>query len=683
MLGIVHLGFIVAMWRDGLHVLIDTWKGGLEGGMMRGMKWTAGTWFNFEAPAMRAEVIEVRVGRAGALAGLDVSGAAFEFRYRSSDGVVRTAGVEHGEVPGKVFLHLPQMEAGEYAYELGFTDALGEAGVLLCGRLSVFSRREFEERLEAADKAAVRVLEVQASSLHDGPLELRWCASSAAAQFAEDAKEAAKDAEAAAGVVDGLKGDVLEMLQIAQTFIANFNKALLESIKVVDNYLWIGGVNTGHYLKGDDAPVPEYREDGYLYIGGERVAKIKGEDGITPHITSDGYWAIGSVKTSVRAAGRDGLNGTSVRRILIESEAELPKEEVRGVYYYIRREGHYDVFVWLEPDGWVCVGEANDIATAELYGLVKLGTDSVVADGAPVGKDSDGQMAVPLAGTAVAGTGKLGTGTVLTEGGPVGLTASGAMGVGRATLDGFGVVKLGTSTVLTEGGVLGMNAAGNAMVPWATLHSAGVVRLGSQYGQSNPIPYIVGIGATQTHELANNYAFGGALQHRKPDGWRGTMAWLDASIEANAGYFNDMFYSGLLTSGQFTQGQNTGLELLAADEGLLAGVYLAVDMYDTRPAAVPNAAMLADVDEKVRKWVDVNFAKLDEVVTQEELTLRLQDYLLKVDAKKLYATKVELADLSADVVHKSDPYLKGMVLTEAEYNALGERVEDDCVYIIV
>ena len=49
----------------------------------------------------------------------------------------------------------------------------------------------------------------------------------------------------------------------------------------------------------------------------------------------------------------------------------------------------------------------------------------------------------------------------------------------------------------------------------------------------------------------------------------------------------------------------------------------------------------------------------------------------------MYATKAELQELSEDVVHKSDPYLKGMVLTEAEYNALGAHVEDDCIYIIV
>ena len=647
--------------------------------MMRGMKWTAGTWFNFEAPAMRAEVIEVRVGRAGALAGLDVSGAAFEFRYRSADGTVRTAGVEHGEVAGKVFLHLPEIEAGEYAYELGYTDAQGEAGVLLCGRLSVFSRREFEERLEAADRAAVRVLEVQASSLHDGPLELRWCASSAAARFAEDAKEAARKAELAAELAGGMKSDVLSTLEAAQAFVADFNKALLEAVRVVDNYLWVGGVNTGHWLKGEDAPVPEYRADGYLYIGGERVAKIKGEDGITPHITSDGYWAIGSVKTGVRAAGRDGLNGTAVRRILIGSEAELPKEEVRGVYYYIRREGYYDVFVWLEPDGWVCVGEANDIATAELYGLVKLGTDNEVADGAPVGKDGAGRMAVPLAGTAVAGTGKLGTDEVLADGAPVGLTAEGALGVGRAKVDGFGSLKLGTSTVLVDGGMVGTNEAGQAMVPMATLGKAGVVKLGSQYGQSNPIPYIVGIGATQSHELANNYVYGGAIQHRKPDGWRGTMPWLDEQMTITSGYFNDMFYSGLLTSEQFSQSQELGLVLRAAETDRMAGVYLADGLDDDREAAVVPATMLAEADRAVREWVNLTFARASSVVTQQNLSA----YLLKTDAQSTYVTKETLEHFSANVVHKDEKWLKGMVLTESDYNNLGDRVENDCTYIII
>lgn len=651
---------------------------------MAGMKYSTGTRFNFSVAAGVAEVIRLRVGKAGQLDGLNVSGATFRF-YLEDGGGMMSVPVEHGEEAGTLYLSLPRFEAGEYSYSLEFSDAVGEVGVLLHGVLTVMGEVRVAQVVNEANKAEQRVLEVTAGSLHGGPLELRWCASSMAAKCAEDAKAAADRAEEAAGLAEGVREDVSASLELAQAFMESFNKALRESITVVDNYLYVGGVNTGHYVKGEDAPVPEYRSDGYLYLDGKRVAKIKGEDGITPHITADKFWAIGSVKTSTRAEGRDGLDGTAVRRVLIHSVEELPDHEERGVFYYLKiGEKLYDVYVWLDnANGWVNVKETSDIADTEVHGLVKLPAGEQEA-GAPVGwkKGDKGAAMVPMAGTAVPGVGKLGSGVVVSFGAPVGMNEDGAYYVGKATAEDYGVVKVSLPGTVSEGGSIGLNSEGQVMVPWATLYAGGVIKLGSQFGQSNPQPYLVGIGATENHELANNYAFGGALQHRKPEGWRGTMPWLDAAMEANPGYFNDMFYSGIMTSAQFRQSQYVGLELLAATENMLAGVYLSTGIDDERAAAVVTAVTLRDTDKAVRDWVELNYYTKELVPTKEELRETLSGYLKKETADGLYAGRAEFQDLNKDAMRRSE-FMPCKKVTEEEYNSLGENLDENVAYIIV
>ena len=655
---------------------------------MAGMKYSVGTRFNFSVAAGVSEVIKIRVGKAGQLDGVDVSGAAFRFYYAAPTGPMRLP-VEHGAELGVLNLSVPKLEPGELSYSLEFTDALGQNGVLLYGVLTVISRQHADALMNAAEAAEQRVLAVTAGSLHDGPVELRWSASSMAAVYAEDAKAAALRAEEAAGDVAGLGDDVSATLQLAMAFMESFNKALRESITVVDNYLYVGGVNTGHYVKGEDAPIPEYRADGYLYLDGKRVAKIKGEDGITPHITADKFWAIGAVKTKTRAEGRDGLDGTAVRRVLIQSTAELPAGEERGVLYYVKQgDKLYDVYAWLDrANAWVNVKETYDIATDEVHGLMKFSAGAL-ADGAPVGwrEDDKGTAVVPMSDTAVPGVGKLGSGVLVDFGAPVGLNADGAYYVGPASVEAFGAIKLSFRDVLaddTDGGPVGVSANGGAMVPWATLDRGGCIRLGSRYGQSNPLPYRVGIGATQNHELANNYAFGGALQHRDPAGWRGTMPWLDNAMVEHPGYFNDMFYSGLMTSAQFSQSQNGGLELLSATADLLAGVYLATGKDDVRGAAVVSAGLLRRVDEELREWVRENYYTRELVHTKEEVGRILEAYLTRSSAAEVYATSEALSELMERVVLKSDKLMPCRMVTEEEYNALGDSLDENVAYIII
>lgn len=484
-----------------------------------------------------------------------------------------------------------------------------------------------------------------------------------------EAIEAMKAAEAA-------RDAVLDKLDLAMEFVDSFNKALLECVQVVNDYLWIGGVNTGHYLRGADGKTPTYGNDGYWYIGDKRVGKAKGEDGITPHITSDGYWAFGSQKTNVRAAGKDGINGAAMRRVLIQSLDELPKTEERGVYYYLKDGEHYDVYVWLEPDGWVCVGEANDIATSEVYGLVKLGTDMQVDNGAPVGRDVDGQMSVPLAGTAVAGTGKISTSSIVSEGANIGFNSSKQLQVVKATTGLRGSVKLSTSDVVNDGGFIGESASGQMRVKQAAAFTWGVVKVGTSVPQSMGMPWIIPVGKAAegirnehgqdiTGQLFNNVLVGGALRTAMKDTW---LDWSPTGINVNMLPDNSNAV-GIMTSNQFSQSAANGLELLPATESMIAGVRLARSMQDDEEAAALTAPI-------VRTWVMGYAPSRSEVYTISQSDAR---FLTMDRADSLYLRKEDVSDYAVKNGAESETTIYRM--TKAQFDALGSR-DGNGIYFI-
>lgn len=296
----------------------------------------------------------------------------------------------------------------------------------------------------------------------------------------------------------------------------------------------------------------------------------------------------------------------------------------------------YDVYAWLEEPGggagWACVGEAYDVASREVYGLVRLGTDAPVADGAPVGVDAEGRMSVPRAEYTVPGAVLPGVDFVLESGGGVGFDAEGRLFCRMATVDLLGAVKPSFSGS-NLAAVVGIMADGSLGIPWGSWTQAGVFRAGSQFGQSNPIPFIQGVGVTQSHELANNLLYSGAVRHMNPAGWAAVgMAWLPEVMEGHPEYFSDMFYTGLVHSPQFTQSMAQGLELVSATGDLLAGVYLALSMGDDRVNAAPCARVVYD-------WVTGYAYSKDEVYTKEEA----RSWVLEV-ALEPYWTAQEVRD---------------------------------------
>lgn len=787
---------------------------------------------------------------------LDVSGVTFGGVVVDAHGVERAIRLEHSERAVNV-LHVvfPVLEeVGVCRYELFYASDDGERYRLAFGRVGVLSTRLVLERFGALEQAGRR-LRVSVPGVAGGHLELEWLASTAAIAAAQQAvavlerlqgvaddavkraEDAAGRAEDAADRVEDAEENVLGKLGAAQAFMESFNKALFEAIRVVDNYLWVGGVNTGYYLRGQDGITPHIGTDGYWYVGTQRLGDRPafGKDGITPHITEDGFWAFGETKTTVRAEGRDGLDGTAVRRILVGSYEEIPQSgetcnggflyyvpagveraqrqvaslptdavvsnynltgplvfsesrtwtrrggrlmrfglmagsntqggepseellyvhlyyELAGVWYYAGRsveavaqavnavswwdfeelevvprgcrvkvvlsqveaepteeqmeavriqvaavattEGSkvgeanfcawaywgfeteeltaYDVYAWCESDGagsWVRVDLNYDIATSEVYGVNKLGTDQVVRDGAPVGVNAAGQMAVPLADPALPGTVMPATATADAEGGQT-FVRDGRMWVRMANLNLPGVGKTSYTRVVPENtNSIGLTKDGKFAVPRAEAFQWGVSKVGSSVPQSNGMPWIIPVAMAETGvlnefdqditgQLMNNVLVGGALRTGTKKMWK---SWAPNGINVNLlpdGNVNLMPEGsnavGLMTSRSFSQNAAEGLVLEAATESLLGGVRVCHTIGSGAPGNVPTVNAVAI-------WCQENFYKKEVTFTRDEVIDRVAADIAaalvgfeKAETIKRWVQEVALAgyERSADLVER-------------------------------
>ena len=248
----------------------------------------------------------------------------------------------------------------------------------------------------------------------------------------------------------------------------------------------------------------------------------------------------------------------------------------------------YDVYAWVEDggaSGWVLVRESYDIATTEVYGLNKLGTDMKVSAGSPVGHNEDGQMYVPMADNVTAGAVRLSSTDVpeqTTAMHNIGMRSDGSISVLDANYDRYGATRPSSGETETETADMRNIAktdTGRLITRKATRTRYGAVKLGSDFSTLNPIPYQHGISATANGELANNLLYSGAIQHRKRASWMATGSALalklaeDYPSTESGSYFNSTdFYMGLLTTNSFTQDPENGLSLVQASSSILGGV---------------------------------------------------------------------------------------------------------------
>ena len=602
------------------------------------------------------------------------------------------------------------------------------------------SKTEADRAKTEADRAAGVASGMQGAL--DDAVGLVTQRAEAAAERAEDAaadaERSASDAEAAKNEATAKRDEVFEKFEETDAFIEAFWRDA--SNVIVPNSAtgtwYVGGRDTTMPYRGANGKSPRVTPDGYwerwewdgdAWDGGSWVdtgTPAVGKNGFSPYINGAGYWVYidpvsGQQVTGDLAGGRDGIDGATVRRILVDSYEDIPqtgetcnggyyyyvscwKDSVRGTRvrmrkpnglfqggepFYIEIDGEtdfraiefagdsiegfidyldsggvlrgkitaenevelwlpndgyfrayvltkglaefklpgedgYDVYAWLESDGvgsWVNVGLANDLATAEVYGLMKYGTDKRVVGGAPVGRNAEGQASVPVADLSLPGAVRPTTQIDPevdnpNEGGGTHMGDGGIMLVDKATPKKHGAMMHSYGSRIDDGpNCVGVRADGKTDVVWATLNQGGATRLGSRIGQVANRPYLLSVGAitdpnrpNDKHKLANNLMVGGAVKHGTKAEW---STWMNGHGFDFSG-LTDGYYLGIHTSKSFKQSTSGGLELMPATDKLLGGVKVMETLGSG--TAVPTGTAVLD-------YLSENYYTKEELYTKNEV----------------------------------------------------------------
>lgn len=333
---------------------------------------------NIDIDAGRSETLVIKPmvseDEAWGLSGVTVNGSLRDIKTDEEVAILECTVTEEGYA----MVGFPAMSGGQYVFAVDLGGKDGGSTRLIEGYVTwgepkaVLSEREESERqcllvfVDGKQRRAVWAWSKEAELMYEAAKE----AAETAQEAARLAQEAAKNAQNSADSVDGK--DVLDDLDVIEDRIDAIKLDLRSTIvpNTDTNTWWIAG------------------EDTHVQVTGDR--------------------------------GRDGLDGTTIRRVLLGDGEDLPlpkteeeAEKLRGTFYILRNGDDYTVLALLETtDGryeWVDVGETNLPATETLYGLVKLGTNSVLT-GAPVGCDSNDQLTVGAATSDKYGVVKLGDG---------------------------------------------------------------------------------------------------------------------------------------------------------------------------------------------------------------------------------------------------------------------------------
>lgn len=305
-----------------------------------------------------------------------------ELRSVEQDDIVGYVGVSYAS-DGGIVLEFPEMGLGRYVLVIDMSREDGEEERWMTGYVSYIEPSKANKVVEEEVQPSRTIAVIEGEEVR----QFTWLPTSAAELAAERAEESASKAEAAAEGIDialedavekatisaevaantasnaaeraeSAAGDILAKLESAQAFMDSFHDALYNSIRVIDNYLYVGSKNTGHYLKGEAGITPHIGTDGYWYEGEKKLGDRPafGADGITPHITPDGFWAFGDFKSNTRAEGRDGIDGSAVRRILVDSYDDIPQsgDTCNGGFLYL-----------VKNIAWTLIGDENPTSNGE------------------------------------------------------------------------------------------------------------------------------------------------------------------------------------------------------------------------------------------------------------------------------------------------------------------------------
>lgn len=344
----------------------------------------------------------------------------------------------------------------------------------------------------------------------------------------------------------------------------------------------------------------------------------------------------------------------------------------------------YDVYHWVHKldgsEGWVPVNELYDLATAEVYGLMKYATDLPVDNGAPVGKNSSGQACVPRAEYSVAGSGRLSDGNPLNDrnSGLVGMDSNGAFRTSKASHARYGSVKYSREDnkarclcigEIPDGTMVdGRDRGGSSGSTRAERHTYGVVKTSFFYEANgwdyNNTVYMAPIGMRSDVRNAkagdsDNWYTGanGHLAIKLADG--GALRWhstgqmtTDGAVYSTGGYLE------VKTDDSFSQ-EGGKLVLMKASASLLGGVNIQESL--GTGDAVPTGTAVMD-------YLGEHYYRKESLYTKTELTRdggvidtelqsrvplyaeqELGKYVTSADAERLYAKAADVTKLNADV----------------------------------
>ena len=547
----------------------------------------SGVEFTFSQLSGEARVFEwefLRDGRPMDVADVVFSGVVLD----ADEAVVGDVVCEHvSDEVGVIRVSFPRLDVGTYGFEVRYQSAAGDVGRVVFGRIGVEASALVLEEFFGEERDRQR-LALNVPREAGGQLVLEWRSASIGSAAAERALEAAEKLAGLDATLERFEAQVEEFRVFTVKWHNDIKSVLV--MNAATGTIWVDGHDTGQ--------------------------RYRGADGLAPRVNAYGFWeTFDGVRWNAlpyKAVGRDGVDGDQVRRVLAGSAAEvLAKPEERGVYYFVPADDGYDVFAWVEPVGWLNVGrEAYGVAESDSLGLVMLGTDVPVVNGAPVGVKGL-QLHVPLASDSVPGSVRASSPVVSDAGGGLHMSASGSLLADVATGSRFGCVMLSADALVESGGAVGVGSDGRLRVPLATFSAPGVVKPGSSYAQLESIPYIMAVGVDGAGNLANCLVRGGALKHMQPGDWSG--AW----IEEGAFPTDGAHYLGLDTSDQFTQSRGRGLELLPATEERVAGVRFSRGRGDDGEGSVLCAADAARRDE-VAAVADEVMAAVDDCYRKAE-----------------------------------------------------------------
>lgn len=553
----------------------------------------AGVEFTFSQLSGEAKVFEwefLRDGRPMDVAGVVFSGVVVD----ADEAVVGDVVCEHvSEVEGVIRVRFPRLEVGTYDFEVRYQGATGDMGRVVFGRIGVEASALVLEEFFGEERDRQR-LALNVPKEAGGQLVLEWKAGSIGSAAAERALEAAEKLLGLDATLERLEAQVEEF----RVFVANWHDSVRSVLVMnpVTGTIWVGGVDTGQPYRGEDGKAPRVNAYGnWETFDGQRWRDI-----------------------GVRAYGRDGRDGDQVRRLLAGSAEEvLAKPEERGVYYFVPAGDGYDVWCWLEAAGWVCVGrEAYGVADVDSLGLVMLGTDAPVVDGAPVGVKGL-QLHVPSMTTSVAGSAKVSTSSemsVARKDGIIGKNADGQLMARRARPGQAGVMEPsrtdGLARVLAVGivpdGTMvdGIDRSGQTGCTRAQADTYGMVKVAfvSTNEACNDIEWNVPVGIRDdmtepVQGTTDSWYRGANGMLYIPLSAGGCLQWVSSGVQRKDG--KQWSTGGVLKlrhSGQFGVG-NQGLELLTATGERVAGVRFSRGPEDDADGSVLRAADTARRDD--------------------------------------------------------------------------------------